>query len=72
MRRLVSREDWSDAHGAADEDLRAVTAFAHGAGLTVTGVDADRRAVMLRGTLGDAVSTFGATMEGRFRADQGA
>ena len=71
-RRLVSREDWADAHGAADEDLKAVTAFAHGAGLTVTGVDAERRAVMLRGTLGHAVTAFEATMEGRFRADQGA
>jgi kumamolisin len=71
-RRLVSREDWADAHGASDEDLNAVTGFAHGAGLTVTGVDSARRAVGLRGSLGDAVAAFGATMEGRFRADQGA
>ena len=67
-RRLVSREDWSDAHGAADEDLKAVTAFAHGAGLTVTGVDAARRAVTLRGTVGDAVTAFEASMEGRFQS----
>jgi len=70
-RRLVSREDWADVHGASDEDLRAVTAFAHDAGLTVTAVHAARRAVALRGSLGDAVGAFGATMEGRFRAAQG-
>ncbi len=69
-RRLVSRGDWADAHGAADEDLRAVTAFAHGAGLNVTGVDAERRAVTLHGTLGGAVTAFRASMEGRFRAGQ--
>jgi kumamolisin len=69
-RRLVSRGDWADAHGSADEDLRAVTAFAHGAGLSVTAVDAERRAVTLHGTLGGAVTAFRASMEGRFRAGQ--
>jgi kumamolisin len=71
-RRLVSPEDWADVHGAADEDLRAVTAFASGAGLAVTGVDAARRAVALHGPLGAAVEAFGASMEGRFSAARGA
>jgi kumamolisin len=67
-RRLVARQNWADAHGAADEDLRAVSTFAHDAGLTVTRVDAARRAVHLHGSLQAAVNAFGATMEGRFQA----
>jgi kumamolisin len=67
-RRLATREDWADAHGAADEDLRAVTAFARGAGLSVTGVSAARRAVHLQGTLQVAADAFEATLEGMFRA----
>ncbi|MGZ4172293.1 MAG: S53 family peptidase [Solirubrobacteraceae bacterium] len=70
-RRLASREDWADAHGAADEDVRAVTAFAHDAGLSVTGVDTARRAVHLHGQLQAVAGAFEASMEGRFRAAEG-
>ncbi len=71
-RRLVAREAWADAHGAADEDLTSVTAFARDAGLTVTTVDAARRAVHMRGPLQAVADAFGATMEGRYQAEQGA
>jgi kumamolisin len=70
-RRLVAREDWAEIHGAADEDLAAVTSFAREAGLTVAGVDSARRAVHLSGSLQAAADAFGATMEGRFEAAQG-
>ncbi|HTU98839.1 MAG TPA: S53 family peptidase [Solirubrobacteraceae bacterium] len=70
-RRLVAREDWADAHGAADADIRAVTAFAHEAGLTVAGVDSARRAVRLRGSLQAVSDAFEATMEGRYQAADG-
>jgi kumamolisin len=70
-RRLLTREAWADAHGAADEDLHAVTAFARDAGLTVTNVDAARRAVHLSGSLQSAVDAFGATMEGRYQTPEG-
>jgi kumamolisin len=67
-RRLPSREEWADAHGASDEDLHAVTAFAHDAGLTVTDVDAARRAVALQGPLQAVADAFEASLEGLFRA----
>ena len=66
-RRLVAREEWADAHGAADADLTAVAHFAVNAGLTVTTLDAARRAVHLQGALRDVTSAFEATMEGRYR-----
>jgi kumamolisin len=80
-RRVLSREEWADAHGAQPADIDAVTAFAEHNGLTVTGVDAARRAVHLRGPLKAVVKAFGAQMEGvyepaaggpRYRARSGA
>jgi kumamolisin len=70
-RRLLAREDWADAHGADDADMRAVTGFAHDAGLTVTHVSSARRAVHLRGSLQAAADAFEATMEGCFQAAEG-
>ncbi len=70
-RRLLAREGWVEAHGAADDDMRAVAAFARDAGLSVMGVDSARRAIHLRGPLDKAAEAFGATMEGRFEAAQG-
>jgi kumamolisin len=70
-RRLIAREDWADAHGATEEDLRAVTSFAHDAGLTVTGVDSARRTVHLGGRMQAAIDAFGPTMEGRYQAADG-
>ncbi len=70
-RRLVTREDWADAHGAADDDMTAVAHYALSAGLTVISSDSARRAVQLRGSLQAAADAFGATMEGRFQAAEG-
>jgi kumamolisin len=66
-RRRLGREAWAAAHGASQQDIDAVTAFAAQAGLTVTGTDPARRAVMLHGPLRAAVAAFGATMEGEYR-----
>ncbi len=70
-RRLVAREDWAEAHGAADEDMQEVASFARDAGLNVTRLDSARRAVHLRGPLQAVAEAFGATMEGRFQAADG-
>jgi hypothetical protein len=70
-RRLIAREDWTEMHGAADRDMRAVARFARDAGLTVTLVDSARRAICLSGLLQAAADAFGATIEGRFQAAAG-
>jgi kumamolisin len=70
-RHLVQRQDWAEAQGATDEDLKAVCSFAHEHGLTVTSVDAARRAVHLGGPLQAIVQAFGANMEGRFEPPSG-
>jgi kumamolisin len=72
QRRTLSREDWERAHGASAADIAAVSAFAERSGLTVTGVDAGRRVVALRGTLQAAAEAFGANLEGRYAAGEGA
>jgi kumamolisin len=73
LRRLATREDWADMHGASDEDLRAVASFATDAGFTVTDLGSARRAVHLSGPLSAAIDAFEATIEGRYRpADGGA
>jgi kumamolisin len=68
LRRLPTREDWAEMHGASDEDLRAVASFAAEAGLTVTDLDAARRAVALRGPVSAAVDAFEARIEGRYKS----
>jgi kumamolisin len=71
-RRVLSREDWANSHGAQQADIDAVRAFAEHSGLTVTGVDPARRAVHLRGPLQAAVDAFGAQMEGEYEPAAGA
>ena len=71
-RRRVSRQEWAAAHGASDEDLDAVSAFASSFGLSVVGLDAARRTVQLRGPLRAAVAAFGPQMEGQFVPSPGA
>ncbi|MDQ6778665.1 MAG: S53 family peptidase, partial [Actinomycetota bacterium] len=66
-RRTLSREEMASAHGARQEDVDAVKAFAAEYGLEVVDVDMARRSVVLRGTL-DAVSrAFGAQGLGAFQ-----
>jgi kumamolisin len=71
-RRRLTREEWGAAHGAAQEDIDAVVAFAQGAGMTVTAVDPARRAVHLRGPLRAAVDAFQPQMQGMFVPADGA
>jgi kumamolisin len=71
QRRVLSREEWAGAHGAADQDVAAVRAFASEYGLTVSGVDQARRAVSLRGTLDQAAQAFGAQDLGLFTSGGG-
>ena len=71
-RRQVDRREWAAAHGASPEDIEAVRAFAQSSGLTVTGVDAARRAVGLRGSVQAVAEAFGAHLEGVFVESAGA
>ena len=71
QRRLPSREEWAGAHGATDEDVAAVRAFASEYGLTVSGVDQARRTVSLRVTLDQAAQAFGAQGLGLFKPASG-
>jgi kumamolisin len=70
-RRVLTREEWARTHGASEEDLAAVRAFAERSGLTVTGVDAAQRAVHLSGPLQAVADAFGAQLEGRYAAAEG-
>ncbi len=65
-RRRLSREEWAQSHGASEQDIAAVRAFAERSGLTVTGVDPARRTVTVRGPVRAAAAAFGARMEGRY------
>ena len=71
QRRVLSREQWSAAHGATDQDVAAVRAFASEYGLTVSGVDQARRTVTLRGPLDQVAKAFGAQDLGLFKPTGG-
>ena len=58
-RRLVSRDEWAAAYGAADTDVDLVRSFARQYGLDVTEVEPGRRAVKLRGTVDEVARAFG-------------
>lgn len=70
-RRRVRREEWAPAHGAAPQDMEAVTAFARDAGVEVIATDPARRTMQLRGPLHAVAAAFGARIEGTFRAGDG-
>jgi kumamolisin len=72
QRRRLSREEWVGQHGAEPADIEAVERFASAHGLTVTEVDSARRAIRLEGTLNDVAAAFGAQLEGRYDAGDGA
>lgn len=65
-RRILTREELATAHGARQEDIDAVCAFASEYGLQVVDVDAARRSVVLRGNLDSVVRAFGAQGLGSF------
>jgi len=72
QRRRLSREEWVQGYGADPQDVEAVERFAAEHGLTVTEVDSARRAVLVQGTVNDVAAAFGAQLQGRYDAGDGA
>lgn len=62
-RGYLSREEFAKLYGADPKDVKKLEAFAHGYGLTVTGIDLARRTVMLAGTVSQLEAAFGAHLE---------
>jgi kumamolisin len=58
----LSREAFAGRHGADPADVAAVTAFAQGFGLAVTGSDPARRSVTLSGTVAQFNAAFGVAL----------
>jgi kumamolisin len=72
QRSYLSREEWAERYGADPADVEAIERFASEHGLTVTELDIGRRAVRLTGTVNDVAAAFGAQLEGRYDAGDGA
>lgn len=54
----VSRKDYEEIHGAAEEDMRQIEQFAHQHNLTIVFWDCARRSVILRGRVKDFEQAF--------------
>jgi kumamolisin len=73
----LDRTEFTALYGASDEAIAAVGAFAKGAGLSVTHVDACRRVVELGGTVAQMEAAFSTTLHDyasgsvRFRGREG-
>jgi kumamolisin len=72
QRARVTREEWAGRYGADPRDVEAVERFASAHGLTVTGLDIARRSVRMIGTVNDVAAAFGAQLQGRYDAGDGA
>ncbi len=70
-RRVLSRDEWVDVHGADDADLNAIVEFARNSGLEAVSVDSARRAVVLRGTVDAVTGAFEAGLLGLFEHPSG-
>jgi kumamolisin len=70
-RRVLSRDEWSDAHGADSADLNAVVEFARDSGLASVSVDSARRAVIVRGSVDVVIGAFEANVLGLFEHPSG-
>ena len=70
-RRRLQREDWASAHGASEDDVAAVEAFASQHQLSVLAVDNARRSVSLRGTIDAIASAFGVENLGLYQDPSG-
>jgi kumamolisin len=57
--RRLTREEWAETHGASEEDIAAVRAFAAEHGLAVEEESAARRILRLSGTLEAIAAAFG-------------
>jgi kumamolisin len=66
QRRTLTREELASAHGASEDDVRAVRAFAEEYGLEVASVDMARRSVKLSGTVDAVARAFEAQGVGLF------
>jgi kumamolisin len=64
-RRRLSRDEFATAHGAGDDDIAAVRAFAAEHHLTVIDVARGARRVVLAGRLGDLAAAFGTELSVR-------
>jgi kumamolisin len=66
----MSREEFAEKHGAADEDFAAVTKFADAHELTVVQQDAARRTIVLSGTVAQFSEAFSVQLQ-QFAHDGG-
>jgi kumamolisin len=57
--KVVAREDFARIYGASPADIAQVESFAKTAGLTVVDTNAERRTVVLSGTVGQMSRAFG-------------
>jgi kumamolisin len=62
QRRYLTRDEYEAAHGADDQDIARVAAFARDAGLAVVQVDAGRRSVVLAGDVATMSKAFDVTL----------
>lgn len=62
-RSRLSREEFTDRHGAHPDDIRAVEDFARAHGLTVRSTHAGRRHVVVEGTAAQFSDAFGVTFK---------
>jgi kumamolisin len=69
--RRLSREEWTGAHGAGEDDIAAVRSFAAEHGLSVDDVSPARRTVRLTGTLGAIADAFGVEEVALFKHPDG-
>jgi kumamolisin len=58
LRQIISRAELAQRHGAAQEDIQAVSSFAKQAGLTIVHTDAARRLVQVSGTVAQLSKAF--------------
>jgi kumamolisin len=72
QRSVVSRAEWAERYGADPRDVEAIERFASAHRLTVTELDIARRSVRMIGTVNDVAAAFGAQLEGRYDAGDGA
>ena len=59
---FLSRTEFAARHGADDDDVDALRAFARAYDLRISRVDGSARAVRVAGTVGDLARAFGTTM----------
>ncbi|MGN6525235.1 MAG: S53 family peptidase [Burkholderiaceae bacterium] len=69
QRRYLTRDEYESAHGADDQDVTKVAAFAKEYGLAVVQVDAGRRSVVLAGDAAGMARAFDVSLQEYEHAD---